>query len=371
MDISISELAINSPEPFTIPSSDSWQHLHFDLGGSTPVVGLSPQNSWPASPAMSSPIVLDTFEETLRNPSAGSRSDYTSDNPIENADTTAIRAQEHTAELGQQSNSRKRKPVTTRRCVKRNNDSQAEHTPRGESELRQVENFIEMEKEKCARLGITYDEHNYLSPTVAEWITALDKEDERAAVSMISTGIGSSESIALLQRIVVKSRTRYQQAKPAEDLALADRVREIQILGSQRAFIQFLRRCHIWKLYSDISREVPAQESGFVVLTPESMSTRKGGRAGNPRNHRDSEITKAMICGSASELDHGSGEHRKQYRYYSALRRLGQRLKLLTDTFGFGVLGLIPSQDLLETADPGVRISDETWVLFVCIVMHH
>ena len=89
-------------------------------------------------------------------------------------------------------------------------------------------------------------------------------------------------------------------------------------------------------------------------------------RAGNPKNFRDSEITKAMLCGLASEIANDSGDYQKQYRFHARLRRLGERLKLLTNLFGFGVLGLIPSQDPFESGDLSVGISDETWVLFVC-----
>jgi hypothetical protein len=369
----ISELDIRSPEPLETSSSESWLHVHPNLDSSTSLARTNLQDSPPSSPAIASPIFLDTPRETPRPASTEHSSEDTASNSSINAlntgnssTTNEVASGGHyqTAEVVQQGNTtRKRKAPKAGQHSKRNN-SQQEQMPRAEIACLQVEKFIEMEKEKCANLGIAYDEYNYLSPAVEEWITSLDKEDERAAVSMISTSIGSAESIALLQHILVKSRAKDGQIKPAEDLALVDRVREIQQLGSQIAFCQFLRRCHIWKLYTDISREVDSRETGFVVLTSESMGNPKAGRQGNPKNSRESKITKAMICGLASELDLRSQEYDKQYRYYTELRKLGKRLALLTETFGFGVLGLIPTQDPLETVDLGVRISDETWVLF-------
>jgi hypothetical protein len=365
MGISNFELAIRSSESLSTSSSESWLSVHNDLDDNIRLAGETIQSSQRSNPDMSSPMFLDTPRETPAPDSAGSSSEDTQPNPDKSTanirNSSAARDHEQTAEVVRQNNAKKRKAPNSGPYSKRTN-SQQENSLRGGVECLQVEKYIEMEKEKCAKLGIPYDEHNYLSPAVAEWITALNKDDERAAVSMISTAIGSSESIALLQHILVKSRAKDRQTKPAEDLALADRVREIQRLGSQIAFIQFLRRCHIWKLYTDISREVGSPQSGFVVLTSESISNPKGGRAGNPNYARDSEITKAMICGSASELDLDSPEYQKRYRSYSKIRKLGQRLELLTKTFGFGVLGLILSQDPLETIDVGVRISDETWV---------
>ena len=197
---------------------------------------------------------------------------------------------------------------------------------------------------------------------MGKWIATLDKEDERAAVSKISTAIGSAESIALLQQILVKSRAMDWQAKPGDDLALVDRAREIRQLGGRIASCQLLRRCHIWKLYKDIVHKTASQETGFVVSTSENISTRKRGRAGNPNNFRASEITDAMICELSPEVEVNSSEHTKEHRYYTRLRILGQRLDLLVETFGFGVLGLLQTRDHLEAVDGGIRINDETCV---------
>jgi hypothetical protein len=379
MGVSISDLAICHPEPPKTSPFESLLHVYSDLESNTPVTGTNLQITQPYSAGMSSFMFLDTPKEI---PGLISVEQYSEDQESNLNNSTAhtrfgsatsgdvTRGHENTAEITQQSNARKRKAPNTGQQLKRIN-SQQEQVPRGETERLQVEEFIEMEKGKCAKLGIPYDQSNYLSPTMTEWLTALKKEDEKAAVSMISTAIGSAESIALLKHILNESRAKERSHKPGEDLALVDRVREIQQLGSQIAFYQFLQRCHIWKLYADISREVGSQEMGFVVFTLENMNNQKGGKAGNPNNSRASEITNAMIRGLASEVDLNNREHQKQRRYYTKLRKLGQRLDLLTQTFGFGVLGLIQTQDSLETVDVGVRINDETWVLFVHIEIYY
>jgi hypothetical protein len=361
------ELAIGTLEPPNTSFSEAWpKYLEHPFNGHDVLDVVNPQGFHPFSPAMSSPVYLDTPRETTWTTSTRSSHDNIDFNPEDDTasvgtsgdqgsatGSAAARDLEHTTDLVQRSESRKRKAAKTEKFSKRTKP-QREQTSRYESEILQVESYIQMEKDKCERLGIPYNEQNYLPLSMAQWISALDKDDERAAVSMISTAIGSSESIALLQHIVVESRAG-RQTRPAEKLTIADRVREIRQLGGQIAFIEFLRRCHVWKLYTDISQDIHTPEIGFVIATSESMKNPRVRRAGNPKYSRESEITKAMLCGLASELDNDSPEYQRQYRYYTKLRRLGQRLEILTNKFGFGVLGLIPLQDPFESG-----ISDET-----------
>jgi hypothetical protein len=367
----MSELTIGTIEPQSLLPYELWRDYHLDDHASSDVVGL--HDVRPFSPVMYSPMYpdTDTPRETTRVASVVSYHDDVDFN-VE-GDTTSMNASgdqgsatanpDHTSDLVQQSNARKRKAAETDKFSKRTKPRQGQ-TTRHRSESLQVESYIQMEKEKCERLGIPYNEQNCLSLSMMQWISTLDKVHEQAAVSMISTAIGSPESIALLQHVVVESRAKGRPTNPAERLAITDRVREIQHLSGQIAFIEFLRRCHVWKLYTDISQDIRAPDTGFVVVTSESMTRTR--RAGNPKYSQYAEITKAMLCGLAPELETDSPEYKRQYQYASKLRTLGQRLELLTNTFGFGVLGLIPFQDHFESVDLSVQISDETYVPFIC-----
>jgi hypothetical protein len=365
---SMLELAISTLEPRNASSSRLWQNDledHLDMHDPLDVASL--QGFHPFSPGMSSTLYLGTPQETARANLTQSSQDNIDFN-LED-ETGAVRASgdlglakggastrdlEHATDFVQQSSSKKRKAGNTRAFAKRTKPQQG-RTSRCQSAALRVESYIHMEKDKCERLGIPYDEQNYLPPSMAQWISALDKDDERAAVSLISTATGSSESIASLQHIVFESRAKGWQKKPAENLPIPDRLREIQNLGCQIAYIEFLRRCHVWKLYTDIAQDIRTPQSGFVVITSESIKNPGARRAGNPNNSRASEITKAMLCGLAPEFDNDSREYRRQYDYHTTLRRLGQRLELFTTTFGFGALGLIAFQGPFESG-----ISDET-----------
>jgi hypothetical protein len=311
-----------------------------------------------SSPTRAASIV--SYHDTVDfSPDDDTTSVNASGHQVSATGSAATKDLDHTSDTVQQINTRKRKADD---FLKRANYQQRQ-TTRSRSRSLQVGSYIQIEKEKCERLGVPYNEQNCLSLSMTQWISTLDKVDERAAVSMISTAIGSPESIALLQHIVVESRGKGRQTNPAEKLAITDRVREIEHLSGQIAFIEFLRRCHVWKLYMDIAQDNRTPESGFVIVTSESMTrTRK---AGNPKNSHDAEITKAMFCGLGHELETDSREYQRKYRYATKLRRLGQRLELLTNTFGFGVLGLIPFQDHFDNVDLSVEINDETYVPFI------
>jgi hypothetical protein len=244
----------------------------------------------------------------------------------------------------------------------RRNPKTSRRQSRWERQCLQVEAYIQSEKDKCARLCIPHSEQNYLPLGVSEWISTLRKEEDRVAASIMSTAIGSAESIALLQHIVGKIRTGDAPTNPGESLELFDRVREIQRLSGQIVFIGFLRRCHVWKLYTDASHDLHSPDHGFVIVTSKSISHSGVRRAGNPRNFLASEITKAMISGMAPEVESDSEEYQRLRKYCAKLRQFGQRLEILTETFGFGVLGLISPCDTLGGEDLTVGIGDETSV---------
>jgi hypothetical protein len=298
-------------------------------------------------------FVLDIAGETSWfpfNSSIGAESDGDYDLAT---GTTWAGEQGHTADVVEQSEGVKRKAsMEKNRSLKR--------TRAHQESLVRMSCYMQMEEEKCARLGISYNQQNYLHTSIVDWISVLDREKERDAVSMISIGIGSSESIAHLQHIVVESRGEGWQTNPSENLAPADRIREIQQLDGQIAYIEILRRCHIWKLYTDLSHDNRSLSCEFDIATPESITLPSMRRAGNPSHFRDSEITKAMFRGLGPEVSDDNRAYQKQYRYYTRVRRLGERLQLLTKTFGFGVLGLIPSQDASDSGDCIPKISDDT-----------
>jgi hypothetical protein len=360
-------LAIDTIEHPNTSISELWQkYLERPFDNHDPLHVVKPQSFHPFTPAISSLAYLVTSHETTRTTSTESSYDNIDFN-LEHGTASigasgdqdsaipsmAERDIQHTTGIVQESNPRKRKASNTENSWNRSKFQQ-HRISRCEGAILQVESYIQMEKEKCERLCIPYNEQNYLPPNMAQWISTLKKENERAAVSIITTTIGSSESIALLQDIVAGARAGTQKY-PVENLTIANRVRQIQQLGDRIAYIEFLRRCHIWKLYKDISENIRTPKFAFHITTPASVMAPKGRRPGNPKILEETEITEAILHGLVSELDSSSKEYRKQFEYCTKLRRIGQRLDLLTDNFGLGVLGLIPFENFL-----GCGISAET-----------
>jgi hypothetical protein len=367
-------LAFDDLEPPLPESLSDILSYHFDDSN----LFTSNTQEWQLfSPPDTSRIMLDTPMEmagaSLIGPSGGDLSDTIAHVDIDGdhglvTGRAVVGEQGLTGDSVQQSDNTKRKAsmARTEESLKKTRRQQ-EQRHRCDAEPPFFKSYVKLEEQKCLRLGIDYNQQQYLHTTVVEWISRLDKGREKDALSMISVAIGSSESIANLQHIVREGRGKAGQIKPSETLDPAARVREIQQLSGQIAFIEFLRRCHVWKLYSDLSDVNQSSSYGFDIATPESMSQQITRKAGNPNFIRTAEITKAMmLCGLAPEVARDPRTYDKQYRIYTKLRKLGERLQLLTETFGFGVLGLIPTQDVSDGGDLVVRLSDEMWVPFVC-----
>jgi hypothetical protein len=367
---STSTLAIGHLDLSNTTLSPSWENLaNFHVDDIIPMDTPSPQDLESFSTVLPSPVVLDlptpgissaesSYDNIDHNPNGDSANITTSREPEMATSSSGASDPEQRAEPVNWSNSRKRKVSATGESPKRSRPQQKQ-TPQNENRRLQVARYIQKEKDKCATQGVEFNDRNYLPPNVVRCINELDKDGERAAMSMIFTAIGSSETIAHLQHIICQSKSREQRIGLAGNLSRAQRFQEIQQLDGQIAFSEFLKRCHVWKLYKDTSRDFPSPESGFVIVNAESINNLQTRRSGNPNIIRASEITKSMFRELAPELEPGCQEYEKKYQYYTKLRRLGQKLDILTETFGLGFLGLIPSRDPFESID-----FDETWVSF-------
>lgn len=149
------------------------------------------------------PFVLDIIKETLQfSPIDLISSARVEDNG--NYDitigTTYIGEQDRIASIIEQSEAIKRKVSVTRR------QRSFKRTRLQQDSLVGVRYYIEIEKEKYIRLGILYSQRNYLHANLVDWISLLDREKERDTVIIISIRIGSLESIAYLQYIIIESR---------------------------------------------------------------------------------------------------------------------------------------------------------------------
>jgi hypothetical protein len=373
----MSELALSGAEPYIAPSSaESQDHLlDFLFYGNAPTNYTGLQDFRLFSPVMSSLMFVNTHQGPQLTISDGPTSGNSYGDPdytiasIENSrvhdlitDSLTVQSLEQTAgDMGQQGRN-KRKAPSERKTVR------PSKRPKRQSSLLHINSYIEIEKDKCARLGIPYSDQNSIPLILTKWISTLDKEDDRIAVCMISSALGSSESIALLQNIVFKIRAKDPGLKPADNMSPSERIREIQHLGDQIALTVLIRRCHVWKLYTDMSNGTESSNDGYFIETPDSINSGSARGPGNPNYVAGSEITKAMLYAVAPELQSGTAEYERQYRTFTKYRRLGQRLARLINVFGFGVLGLIPSQDTLGDVDLGLKITDEMCVQYVQIM---
>lgn len=177
--------------------------------------------------------------------------------------------------------------------------------------------------------------------------------DSDLAIKTLSFVIASPESIVALQEVIIAQRTSTANKQFGGDraLSLADRVKVIENTGSEIAYLLFLKRCHIYQLFVDCSKDSRKTSDGFVVDTVQSLSKQAGSRLGNPQNLEDSTVAEEILKEVYPNLSPGTDLYRKKKRFVHRLRKLGERFDVLVKNFGYGILGLLswPRYDSLHS----------------------
>jgi hypothetical protein len=83
--------------------------------------------------------------------------------------------------------------------------------------------------------------------------------------------------------------------------------------------------------------------SQMIVETPSTVGTAGRAQAGNPNFASDAKLTDELLRKIMPNTQYGSGEFEKARRKVKQLRRLARYLYILVDSYGFGILALLPS----------------------------
>ena len=81
---------------------------------------------------------------------------------------------------------------------------------------------------------------------------------------------------------------------------------------------------------------------------------------GNSYSLAQASLIKAMMQEILPDLAEEEPEYSKRYRQISNFRKLGGRLELLVERFGYGIIGLLPTADV--GTGSGVGLDDRTYV---------
>ncbi|PQE33781.1 Ribonuclease III protein [Rutstroemia sp. NJR-2017a WRK4] len=167
-------------------------------------------------------------------------------------------------------------------------------------------------------------------------------------------------AIASSRSLIVLRKSSGYIADPLRPLLLYQEVvfvRKKGSLGGNMAYSALLRRCHIHELVIDRRMSSERSNNGFIVNTMQSVSSEARRKPGNPGRIDDAEVSRVIMKALHPDVEPDSLGYKQAYSVVSKLRKLGQRLNLLTAKFGHGILGLLPlATDVL--ADSGLNISD-------------
>jgi len=173
----------------------------------------------------------------------------------------------------------------------------------------------------------------------------------------------SCASILFLQSILAAFRETAVGRIRMHSISLSssERYAEIERLEGDIAYCGLLRRCHVLRLYKEVLSGRPATSAGsFIVNTQESVGRPVHTRFGNPVNCRKAVETEALLKKLVPDVENKGHEVKKSHRQrISRLRVLGSRLHMLTETFGIGLIALLPTNSDAANRGCFFSISDD------------
>lgn len=183
-----------------------------------------------------------------------------------------------------------------------------------------------------------------------------DRQSQAIAEFLPSTG--SSLAIVALKWVVANTRRLWQSRghgcsissqeesllalRVGGDMSQQDRITAFQNLKNGPEHAELVRRIHCYLCY----REQEPRGSSSNNFVFESGKVTKQGR-GNPRNRKVAALTNRLMSGLDDHVRKGPREYRKA----TSLRRTGQRLARLVDTFGIAILILLDPDLTVEKLD--------------------
>jgi hypothetical protein len=236
---------------------------------------------------------------------------------------------------------KKRSRVSAQQRSSRRDRSVQDHPQEQDNDETSLEMLMSRERQKLE--GLRLQDPSTFSLT-QESISNIGADPYKKVLRIFFFAVASCESLASLQDILRACRDKRVSDvyEPDQSLSISKRLELIERLDSNIGYLSLLRRCHILKLFRDNRNSSYQTSDGFIVETQASVSAKTKKQAGNPHNVTNAAITRSMIHGMFPQLQYESAEYNKKHRYFSEIRRLGQRLHLLATVFGDGILGVLP-----------------------------
>ncbi|RAH80836.1 hypothetical protein BO86DRAFT_432498 [Aspergillus japonicus CBS 114.51] len=202
--------------------------------------------------------------------------------------------------------------------------------------------FMEEEAKACFRHGISPPQETYLNPRALRQILELQKSVPKwLNLPMLFLTFAGPQSIAGLHDNIHGS-LGIENPSPAIFLAQASakqRYCNIEALENLKCHVDLLIYYNTWQLF-ELCTDQEGTDLG-VSYRPDAGPQGPG----NPINLRRADITRRILQIAYPDLEPSSRSYSLIRQRVTVLRRRGERLKSLHESFGLGIFGLMHSHD--------------------------
>ncbi|CAG8158292.1 unnamed protein product [Penicillium nalgiovense] len=214
------------------------------------------------------------------------------------------------------------------------------------------------ETKKCRQSGLLPPQDTFFRKEIELRLQALVNSSKPSINGLftILVQVASASSIVSLQEALRSSRViaeKSQSERYARDLSGSIRLQVIEDLQGTIRHSNILELHHTVCLYRSCGGSVQSPHTDIIVVNRDQLGSQPK-KKGNPVKNKEAEITDSMmerIFPCPRDLEQNAHKRRK----VSDLRRLGQRLQLLIDQFGYGIIGLLSHCSSCD--GPGPKIS--------------
>ncbi|KAH9864712.1 hypothetical protein J1614_010648 [Plenodomus biglobosus] len=159
------------------------------------------------------------------------------------------------------------------------------------------------------------------------------RKDDLARFLEIPQVYKSEKNSTMLLRFLQSGTAQWTAAETYREICRLEGVETLNIL---------MRRYYTINLYEH-EREEHRRCNQIIVETPHTIGLPGRSNAGNPILTLDASLTDQLVRKIMPNTEPGSKEFKKARRKVKRLRRLARYLRVLIDSYGIGILALLPS----------------------------
>ncbi|KAE8394845.1 hypothetical protein BDV23DRAFT_179232 [Aspergillus alliaceus] len=211
-----------------------------------------------------------------------------------------------------------------------------------------VNEFQAQKRTKTTAQGLLPLQPTYFRQRIQDQLLGVKNE----LLVMLAITIASPQQIVALREILRNERAgkSLQSCFLRGGISRRERVGIILELDRRLSVTQLTRWYHIIDLFEGCGGPKTRSITGYVVTTTADFQSQKQA-FGNPSHKDDANVAQAMMKDIFPDAQPGTEEYKKKSNAIKRIRKLGQRLYILVERFGRGVLGLMLGLDRGDSAN--------------------